>query len=260
MVENGPNGQKWSKMVKDGGPDLKRAQRTGLSARRARRTKSRGPKGLQPEVRALRAPRLLVHLYFLSIVPNFGPKKAWISLSGFRFFRLYPLLPVGWSSSRGLKIVQIHWEPMTTLILSPLSNFLTPRGLKTQHHWTSPTEKHPVCYWILGLSTWFGKYLSLQYSLYFDIWCFLLNLDSQHLWYLTAWSPRLRTLLFQKKKEKMMTSFWHVLRSYISHRSIAKVANLANKDHRSSKCSVHLPIYPSTHKTGTNHPYKAQYF
>ena len=35
----------------------------GLSARRARRTKSRGPKGLQLEVGARRAPRLLVHLY-----------------------------------------------------------------------------------------------------------------------------------------------------------------------------------------------------
>ena len=64
MVENGPNGRKWSKwlkMVKNGGPDLKQAQRTGLSARRARRTKSRGPKGLQIEVGARRAPRLLVY-------------------------------------------------------------------------------------------------------------------------------------------------------------------------------------------------------
>ena len=63
MVQNGPNGRKWSKwskMVKNGGPDLKRAQRTGLSARRARRTKSRGLKGLQLEVGARRAPRLLV--------------------------------------------------------------------------------------------------------------------------------------------------------------------------------------------------------
>ena len=33
----------------------------GLSARRAQRTKSRGPKGLQLEVRAQRAPGLLVH-------------------------------------------------------------------------------------------------------------------------------------------------------------------------------------------------------
>ena len=39
---------------------LKRARRTGLSARRARRTKSRGPKGLQLEAGARRAPRLLV--------------------------------------------------------------------------------------------------------------------------------------------------------------------------------------------------------
>ena len=48
------------KMIKNGGPDLKRARLTGLSARRARRTKSRGPKGLQLEVGARRAPRLLV--------------------------------------------------------------------------------------------------------------------------------------------------------------------------------------------------------
>ena len=34
----------------------------GLSARRARRTKSRGPKGLQLEVGARKAPRLLVLL------------------------------------------------------------------------------------------------------------------------------------------------------------------------------------------------------
>ena len=63
MVQNGPDGRKWSKwskMVKNGGPDLKRAQRTGLSARRARRTKLRGQKGLHLEVGARRAPRLLV--------------------------------------------------------------------------------------------------------------------------------------------------------------------------------------------------------
>ena len=48
------------KNSKIGGPDLKRAQRTGLSARRAQRTKSRGPKGLQLDVGARRAPRLLV--------------------------------------------------------------------------------------------------------------------------------------------------------------------------------------------------------
>ena len=65
MVKNGPNGRKWWKMVKNGGPDLKRARRTGLSARRAQRTKSRGPKGLQLEVGARRAPRLLVLLYVL---------------------------------------------------------------------------------------------------------------------------------------------------------------------------------------------------
>ena len=64
MVENGPKWSKWSKivkmvnknggkihsqnglkmleMVKNGGPDLKQARPTGLSARRARRTKSSG--------------------------------------------------------------------------------------------------------------------------------------------------------------------------------------------------------------------------
>merc|ERR1711888_152912 len=54
-------------MVKNGGPDLKRAQRTGLSGRRVRRTKSSrpegpkaGPKGRYLEVGARRAPRLLV--------------------------------------------------------------------------------------------------------------------------------------------------------------------------------------------------------
>ena len=35
-------------------PDLRRARRTGLSARRARRAKSSGPKGLQLEIRPLR--------------------------------------------------------------------------------------------------------------------------------------------------------------------------------------------------------------
>ena len=39
----------------------------GLSARRARRTKSRGPKGLQLEVGARRAPKLLVE----NIVENY---------------------------------------------------------------------------------------------------------------------------------------------------------------------------------------------
>ena len=50
------------------GPDLKRAQRTTLSARRARRTKSSRPEGLKAgqkgrklEVEARRAPRLLVN-------------------------------------------------------------------------------------------------------------------------------------------------------------------------------------------------------
>ena len=46
------------------GPDLKRARRTGLSARRVQRMKSRGLKGLQLEVGARRAARLLVFEYF----------------------------------------------------------------------------------------------------------------------------------------------------------------------------------------------------
>ena len=42
------------------GSDLQRARLTGMSARRVRRTKSKGPKGLQLEVGARKAPRLLV--------------------------------------------------------------------------------------------------------------------------------------------------------------------------------------------------------
>ena len=45
----------------------------GLSARRARRTKSRGPKGLQIEVGARRAPRLLVLLYVLYYKRSWDP-------------------------------------------------------------------------------------------------------------------------------------------------------------------------------------------
>ena len=53
------------------GPNLKRARHTGLSARMARKTKSRGPKGLQLEVGARRAPRLLVcHIANLCILIN----------------------------------------------------------------------------------------------------------------------------------------------------------------------------------------------
>ena len=63
MVKMVKNGQKWSKWSKHGGLDLQRARRTGLSARRAQRTMSKGPKGLQFEVGAWRAPRLLVKSY-----------------------------------------------------------------------------------------------------------------------------------------------------------------------------------------------------
>ena len=46
IIQNGPNGQNdKTNLVKNGGPDLKRARRIGLSARGARRTK-----GLKLEV------------------------------------------------------------------------------------------------------------------------------------------------------------------------------------------------------------------
>ena len=61
--QNRQNGLKFSKMVKNGGPDLKRARSTGLSARRARRTKSIGPMGLQLQVMAQRAPQTYSMLY-----------------------------------------------------------------------------------------------------------------------------------------------------------------------------------------------------
>ena len=71
-------------MVKNGGPDLKRAQRTGLSARRARRTKWKGPKGLQLEVGARRAPRLLV----LDIFEELVCYCNWVDLNG-RKYKIY---------------------------------------------------------------------------------------------------------------------------------------------------------------------------
>ena len=60
MVQNGKKWSKWSKILKNGALDLKQARRTGLSARKAWRTKSRGPKVLQLEVGAWRALRFLV--------------------------------------------------------------------------------------------------------------------------------------------------------------------------------------------------------
>ena len=67
--QNGQNGQKWLKVDKNGlrwSKMVKIVRQTGLSAQRARRTKSRGPKGLQLEVRVRRAPRLLVfHISFI---------------------------------------------------------------------------------------------------------------------------------------------------------------------------------------------------
>ena len=78
-------GLKWSKMVKmvkNGRPDLKRARRTGLSTRRARKTKSRGPKGLQLEVGAQRAPRLLVTIMILiPIMTQLGKDDSLLCLA-----------------------------------------------------------------------------------------------------------------------------------------------------------------------------------
>ena len=68
ITKKGKNHRKWPKygkwQVAENGPFLRAFQipggSHGLSARRAGRTKSRDPKGLQLEVRAQRAPRLLV--------------------------------------------------------------------------------------------------------------------------------------------------------------------------------------------------------
>ena len=60
MVQNDPNGRKWSKWSKMAGLTL-----SGPNVP-ARKTKSRGPKGLHLEVGARRAPRLLVPDIFLS--------------------------------------------------------------------------------------------------------------------------------------------------------------------------------------------------
>ena len=52
----------------------------GLSARRAQRTKSRGPKGLQLEVGARRAPRLVAYIYCFQAVQHLD-KSLWNILS-----------------------------------------------------------------------------------------------------------------------------------------------------------------------------------
>ena len=77
------------------GPDLKGARRTGLSAQRARRTKSSrpegpkaGPKGRHLEVGARRAPRLLVfynwswnNLHLIMLVSHVERKQRHLSLT-----------------------------------------------------------------------------------------------------------------------------------------------------------------------------------
>ena len=73
------------------GPDLKRAQRTGLSARRARRTKSRGPKGLQLEVGARRAPRLLVLHMFYTLCETFYIQYFTLYIFFIAYIMFYPI-------------------------------------------------------------------------------------------------------------------------------------------------------------------------
>ena len=74
MFKNGQIGLKWSKMVKmvkKDGADLKQALRTGLSARKAGMTKSRGPKGLQLEVGPRRGPETFnphIKVMFIGII------------------------------------------------------------------------------------------------------------------------------------------------------------------------------------------------
>ena len=66
------NGKKWYKkklkIVKNGWPDLKLAQRIGLSAGRAQITKSRGPKGLQQEVGPWRGPQTSVTIIKIIVI------------------------------------------------------------------------------------------------------------------------------------------------------------------------------------------------
>ena len=69
--------QKWHIFT---GLDLKRARSTGLSARRAWRTKSRGPKGLHLEVGARRAPRLLSQIFRYVLLDL---SKAFCSISDY---------------------------------------------------------------------------------------------------------------------------------------------------------------------------------
>ena len=66
------------KIVKNGRPDFKRARLTGLSARRARRRKSRGPKGLQLEVGGQ---RLLVETYVQDSKSRVAVYKKFICFS-----------------------------------------------------------------------------------------------------------------------------------------------------------------------------------
>ena len=89
-------------------PDLKRAWRTVLSARRAQRTKSRGPKGLQLEVGARRAPGLDFQLKIDS--QEYNSRRSWAvchqsvcsgpSLVPWRRNQVYSSLVLSWSMIR----------------------------------------------------------------------------------------------------------------------------------------------------------------
>ena len=80
----------------------------GLNARRARRTESRGPKGLHSEVWARRAPRLLVMLYWLLLhiymVWIYGVRwleENWCAIGQWgRWWRLMHPIPVACRHSR----------------------------------------------------------------------------------------------------------------------------------------------------------------
>ena len=141
MVQNGPNGRKWSKMVKNGRPDLKRAQRTGLSARRARRTKSRGPRGLQLEVGARRAPRLLVFyiLYscLVAIPINLALTRDFLSLFDIDI-QIWHTFAQGWSPtflSCPLSSIHLsHPDPSSQLSGAPSKSYLSAKYLLHQEN------------------------------------------------------------------------------------------------------------------------------
>ena len=105
MVTNGPSRQKWSKSPKM----VKIVQNgTSLSAQRARRTKTRGPKGLQLEVearRACRAPRLLVSIYFKT-----QNNLSWSCKLG---CMLYKFFSSGWAADTAAASIELPTFPFS---------------------------------------------------------------------------------------------------------------------------------------------------